>query len=65
MFENLLNELENLKSVSVPIECDGKGYIDKQCPSEECEFLFKVNEDRTTLLEKLLEFKKNVKEKYA
>lgn len=45
MFENLLNELENLESVSVPIECDGKGYIDKQCPSEECEFLFKVNED--------------------
>jgi rRNA maturation endonuclease Nob1 len=45
VFENLLNEIENLKSVSVPIECDGKGYIDKQCPSEECEFLFKVNED--------------------
>ncbi|MGR5076056.1 hypothetical protein [Photobacterium swingsii] len=38
-------ELEELKSVSVGIENDEKGYTDKQCPSEECEFLFKVNSD--------------------
>jgi Zn finger protein HypA/HybF involved in hydrogenase expression len=31
--------------VSVPIEADEKGYIDKQCPSAQCGFLFKVNQD--------------------
>lgn len=38
---------EDLKefSVSVPIDSDEKGYIDRQCPSDECEFLFKVNEE--------------------
>jgi hypothetical protein len=29
-------ELEDFKSVSV--DNDEKGYTDKQCPSEECEF---------------------------
>lgn len=45
MFEDLIKEIDRMngKSVSVPIECDQYGYIDKQCPSEECEFLFKVN----------------------
>lgn len=38
-------ELENLKSVSVGIASDEKGYTDKQCPSEDCEFLFKVNNE--------------------
>jgi len=38
-------ELEELKAVSVGIDSDEKGYTDKQCPSEECEFLFKVNND--------------------
>ena len=47
MFEDLIKELDNLQrtSISVPIETDPKGYVDKQCPSEECEFLFKVNEE--------------------
>jgi predicted RNA-binding Zn-ribbon protein involved in translation (DUF1610 family) len=45
MFKNLMSELKNLKSVSVPIEADPKGYIDKQCPSQECEFRFKVNKE--------------------
>lgn len=48
MFENLmktLKKIEQTKQVSIPIEVDDKGYIDKQCPSEECEFIFKVNED--------------------
>ncbi len=47
MFEDLIKELGRIdgQSVSVPIECDENGYIDRQCPSEECEFLFKVNEE--------------------
>jgi len=47
MFEDLIRELNCLdgQSVSVPIDSDENGYIDKQCPSEECEFLFKVNEE--------------------
>jgi len=32
-------ELEGLKSVSAGVDNDEKGYTDKQCPSEECEFL--------------------------
>ena len=44
MFENLIRELEKLKrtSVSIPIEADGKGYLDRQCPSKECLYQFKV-----------------------
>ena len=47
MFEDLIKEIDRMngKSVSVSIECDENGYIDKQCPSGECEFLFKVNEE--------------------
>ncbi len=45
MFEDLINEINRMNGqpISVFIECDEKGYIDKQCPSEECRFLFKVN----------------------
>jgi len=47
MFEDLIKEMERMngQSVSVEIESDEKGYIDKQCPNEECEFIFKVNEE--------------------
>lgn len=48
MFENLIRELEKLgrtKEISVPIELDSEGYIDKECPSEACLFLFKVHDD--------------------
>ncbi|HNP96607.1 MAG TPA: hypothetical protein PKJ63_13295 [Cyclobacteriaceae bacterium] len=47
MFEDLIKQLQGLngRSISNPIEADEKGYIDKQCPSEQCEFLFKVNEE--------------------
>lgn len=47
MFEDLIKEISRLdgQSVSIEIETDQNGYIDKQCPSEECEFLFKVNGD--------------------
>ncbi len=45
MFEDFLKTLESLEdnAVSVPIDEDENGYIDKQCPSDECKFLFKVN----------------------
>lgn len=47
MFKNLLRSLEKIEKnkISIPIETDSKGYIDKQCPNTDCEFLFKVNED--------------------
>lgn len=48
MFEDLLKalkKLEQTKQIAIPIETDDKGYIDKQCPSEECEFIFKVHKD--------------------
>jgi hypothetical protein len=50
MFEDLIKEMSRLdgQSVSIEIETDEKDYIDKQCPSEDCEFLFKVNEDDWT-----------------
>lgn len=40
-----MNNFKDLKLVSVGIDNDEKGYTDKQCPSEECEFLFKVNSE--------------------
>lgn len=46
MFENLLKTLNNLsetKSISVPLEADSKGYLDKECPNGDCLFHFKVN----------------------
>ena len=49
MFENILKELRNLErqpiKYSFPIEVDEDGYIDKECPNEECLFQFKVNND--------------------
>ena len=47
MFEDLIKEMERLngQTVSIEIEADEKGYIDKQCPNEECGFIFKVNEE--------------------
>ncbi|MGM0783595.1 MAG: hypothetical protein ACQEUM_05760 [Pseudomonadota bacterium] len=46
MFEDIIKEMERLngKRISTEIQADEKGYIDKQCPAEECEFIFKVNE---------------------
>ena len=45
MFEDLLKALkkiEQTQKISIPIRTDKGGYIDKQCPSKECSFLFKV-----------------------
>lgn len=47
MFEKLIRELKDLelaKQISVPIEADKDGYLDRECPSEECLFQFKVDE---------------------
>lgn len=30
-------------SISVPIQSDDKGYLDRECPNEKCLFIFKVN----------------------
>lgn len=50
MFENLLRDLRSLDGlqVSVPINCDEKGYVDKQCPATNCEFQFKIKYDDWT-----------------
>ena len=47
MFDNLLKEMKRLNGiqVSVPIEADDEGYLDKECPSETCKFTFKVKEE--------------------
>lgn len=48
MFENLQRELRRLaatQQVSVPIEGDAEGFIDKGCPAEACLFQFKIYGD--------------------
>ncbi|MBN1618536.1 hypothetical protein JW887_04335 [Candidatus Dojkabacteria bacterium] len=48
MFENLIKELNNLDgthTVSIPINPDEDGYIDKECPNNNCKFVFKVNQN--------------------
>lgn len=45
MFEDILRELERLEGgmeLKFDIELDEEGYIDKECPNEECMFQFKV-----------------------
>lgn len=45
MFEDTiraLRQLERQTQVSVPISDDEEGYFDRECPSEECQFQFKV-----------------------
>jgi len=48
MFEDLIRELRRLEGtqqISVSIEADAEGYFDRECPSPECLFLFKIHED--------------------
>jgi hypothetical protein len=48
MFENLIRELERLQGtrrISVSVPSDTEGYLDRECPSPECEVQFKVHED--------------------
>nr|WP_294991378.1 hypothetical protein [uncultured Sediminibacterium sp.] len=45
MFEKVLKELEELqriKQIEIPVHSDKDGYIDKECPNEQCLFQFKV-----------------------
>lgn len=44
MFEKTIKELNNMKNLtySQDIPIDSEGYIDKECPNEECLFQFKV-----------------------
>ena len=55
MFEDLIREIKKLERgvrINVTIPSDGDGYLDRQCPSTECEALFKVlNEDWDTLVD--------------
>jgi hypothetical protein len=47
MFKDIIKELEELEqgtTVSIPVIPDEKGYLDKECPRSECQFIFKVNE---------------------
>ena len=48
MFDDLMKKLSIMKSITISLECDEKSYIDKQCPSEDCEFLFKVYSENWT-----------------
>lgn len=49
MFEDLIKTLEGMngKKLAVPVEAkaDKDGFVDRQCPAKECEFLFKIHED--------------------
>ncbi len=47
MLKNVLRELSALNGqrIVVPIEADERGFVDRQCPSDICEFLFKVNDE--------------------
>ena len=48
MFDDLIRELERLEGthrIPVSIQSDVDGYLDRECPSAECEFEFKVCAD--------------------
>jgi len=40
-----LKKLESIKTINFPVHPDEKGYFDKECPRDECRFVFKVNEE--------------------
>lgn len=44
MFEKLTREIQRLNgsSISIPISSDKDGYVDRQCPSDNCKYSFKV-----------------------
>jgi len=48
MFDELIRELRRLDGkhqVPVSIPSDAEGYLDRECPSAECQFQFKVHEE--------------------
>lgn len=51
MFKNLLKEIKETSQMRITIDTDANGYVDKQCPNTECEFIFKVHkEDGSTII---------------
>lgn len=45
MFKKLIQELKNLEGshpIAVPINADIEGYLEKECPVDECKYQFKV-----------------------
>ncbi|MBU4539660.1 MAG: hypothetical protein KJ774_00300 [Firmicutes bacterium] len=47
MFEELLKILDEFKdgySVPIEISADNDGYLDRECPKEDCLSKFKINE---------------------
>lgn len=48
MFEELIREIRRLEGrhkVSVSVPSDAEGYFDRECPSAECLFQFKIHDD--------------------
>ncbi|HEY9258953.1 hypothetical protein [Chitinophaga sp.] len=47
MFKNVLKAVEEMakNKVHIPIDTDSDGYIDRECPNEQCLFQFKVHLD--------------------
>jgi hypothetical protein len=48
VFDELIRELKRLErgqSIPVTVACDDEGYLDRECPSPECQFHFKVHND--------------------
>jgi len=54
MFDELSRELKRLagtRQVSVPLQGDAEGYLDRECPAQECQFDFKIfGEDWTNIV---------------
>jgi hypothetical protein len=47
MFEKFLKEIKQLDQLKIliPIDTDENGFFDRECPDEECLFVFKVHEE--------------------
>jgi len=47
MFERVIKELEALQrnKISITVGTDSDGYLDRECPNEDCLFQFKVHKD--------------------
>ncbi len=47
MFEKFLKELKKMEQnkISIPVEKDEDGYVDRECPNDECSYQFKVYEE--------------------
>jgi len=43
LIKNLKEFQKDINKVKIPVKTDEDGYIDKECPNEECLFQFKVN----------------------